>query len=690
MAGRIFSINTVFQAQDRLSAVATRIAASVTRVGTSAHSASQRLTQGLTRSQQSMNTTLTASQRLALGMSQAGNATQQAGQQAGNAANQVNRLRLAFRFQNAVGHVRDLYRALGNVASRLRSIAGFVMPSGLTSMIGAGALGYGAAKMVSNSDQMEQIETRTIGLLMSNKNFSKITDKAAEAKKINQRIMKFADTQVGEYGDWASLENLFLARGAQPSDRMLSAFGNLAAIHKGGMSGMLETFQSGSRGEVAALDQVPGLQGRTHKGAVTLYFNGESFELGQKTGKDYFKNYNNALLHISEKYFGQLGKLQGQTWDAKWSTLVSSVKVAFDGMLRNTSWWDSLKAGLDSVTISVKNLTPKFTELSQTIYDKLIGSGAFGGAGKTLFDAINGTLDRLINSIKSVSNADINGTVTNLMKLPSLMIDLGSALVNLLPSLSKVINFLANPLKVMNESYAQDMAAKARANGGQLSMSDKLNIDVFSSLRPGSDSPAAVMKRVYEINNERYLNSLRDAETERHNQQAQVDFRKRYNFSSGELFPAKQVTPQIGATSRPLSDISLNTRSTDTISAVQNKLTPWFKATDDNGKSVADLSQTNSDLKTKMDNINTTATDQLAILRNTSEKFDVQAAILREVTSAVREGFAGLNINITNNIKAAASANNSMQTTNTTNVTTSTPAPNVGKTTTGTAARVGK
>jgi hypothetical protein len=149
----------------------------------------------------------------------------------------------------------------------------------------------------------------------------------------------------------------------------------------------LDTMKSIYRGEMATADNIPGVKGHIDKKTHEAFFekDGTRYNLGAPGAKNYTDNVNKAFTSIAEKYFRELGEMQGETFEAKWSTMTSAFSRGMDDMVRKTGWWEkAIKPATVNITDAFRRLTPHLTNLSQSIFDKV--------SKLSVFDSLEGKL----------------------------------------------------------------------------------------------------------------------------------------------------------------------------------------------------------------------------------------------------------------------------------------------------------
>lgn len=417
-----FSISTVFKTIDKFTAPVNKMMSSVNKMADKTKAASDKTNQALDSTNKS-----------------------------------VKKLEGSFRTLNNT-NLNKLGVHINSISRKAKDLASALIPSKLTAgiaAVGAAVVGGTIASKISNLE-LQQVQMQSA--LESDPAFKGKYSKeqaAVKAKELMTKVQKFGDTQVGTSEDWGNLMAEFLGRGVIVNDKVLRAMGSLAAQHKGGMAGMIETLQSGARGEVSALDQIKNVKAHIENGRVVLTKGKDTYDLGSYSDPKYFERYLKALVDIAEKNFGEYSENIGNTFDSKWSTFTSAITNIFANSVMETKVGDSIKSGLDKLTEIIQGITPSFVNLSQAIWNKTIGpSGVIisimnklGISGNSLLTTFTKLIDKVTDFVNSISSQDIENLKTKVSSFISGLSEISKALV----SLASFINSITGQItKVKN------------------------------------------------------------------------------------------------------------------------------------------------------------------------------------------------------------------------------------------------
>jgi len=468
---KTFNISTIFSAVDKLSAPVKKIESNIDKLANKVHPMAAKMSQGFGKVDTS----------------------------AAKTAREVDKLKNKFQFRNQIGHINSLIGAMGRLASKTASIGKSLLPGWGTAAV-VGAAGYGAYRAVQNASQYEGIETSTKGLIASSPQFKR-TMSIADRERLAVEQGKLAEwagnVSVGQFKDYANMQNVNLARGIAPDKRLMAAYGSLAASmpNMDDQAGQfLETLKSISRGEMATADNIPGVKGHIDKKNHEAYLmkDGTKYQLGAADSKNYSKNLNAALTIIAEKYFKELGEMQGKTFEAKFSTMQSGFTRTLDAMVRKTSWWEqAIKPGLDGLTTSIVSLQPKFVELSQSIFNKLMP--AFTRGGQSIDTFVSETVQKMIDAVNALEPKDIDAFKTGLIDTGKAIFGVIGAINSFLPTLQALINNLADPNNAAVDRYVNDAESKGYQ---KMSLGQSIEYQAKYGLAPFADDGADFSRKV--------------------------------------------------------------------------------------------------------------------------------------------------------------------------------------------------
>jgi hypothetical protein len=301
------------------------------------------------------------------------------------------------------------------------------------------------------------------------------SEKDVEAKHQGRMAEDAGNRYVGEFKNYANMGNVALGQNIVPTQEFYDTMGRLASTmqntdDQGGQ--MTETLKSLFKGEMQMADNISGVKGHSKNGSAYLEKDGIKYQLGQVGTVEYAKNLIKTLQTLGLG-FKETADLLGTGFNAKWSTMMSAFTTGLDDMVRETGWWGrAVKPAVDNVTASFKQLTPNLVNLSESVFQKFGKLKVFTGLSDNLGDSI----DNLAQSVSEVSDEDLKAIGDNIKQGVLAVGHFGSAVIDLLPKLTEVINFISNPYEAANNHAASLYADNMEKNGGQLTVGDKFLI----------------------------------------------------------------------------------------------------------------------------------------------------------------------------------------------------------------------